>query len=164
LVTRLLALHHADAAALVPVLQPLVSKDGLLTAYPPTNRLVVVDTGANVERLARLLADLPPPTSERPVETGGLPVPPPHQPARCAAADELAGRPRDALGDAHGVKVVAEPRTNTLLVAGPPEDVRRARTLVARLDVSAPATAAHVHVRRLRYADAESLVRVLDQL
>src|SRR5438552_13398710 len=33
-VTRILPLHHADAAGLVSVLQPLVSKDGLLTAHP----------------------------------------------------------------------------------------------------------------------------------
>src|SRR5216110_1472760 len=54
-VTRILPLGHAEASGLVPVLQPLVSKDGLLTAYPPTNSLVVVDAGANVDRLAALL-------------------------------------------------------------------------------------------------------------
>ena len=52
-VTRILPLAHADAGALVPVLQPLVSKDGLLVAYAPRNSLVVVDAGANVERLGR---------------------------------------------------------------------------------------------------------------
>src|SRR5262249_14847175 len=38
-------LPHADAGTLMPVLQPLVSKDGLLTAYPATNSLVIVDAG-----------------------------------------------------------------------------------------------------------------------
>src|SRR5438552_19093417 len=51
-VTRILPLRHADAGALVPVLQPLVSKDGLVTPYPATNTLVVVDAAANVERVA----------------------------------------------------------------------------------------------------------------
>src|SRR5262252_6932462 len=35
-VTRILPLRHAEAAVLVPVLQPFVSKDGLLTAYAAT--------------------------------------------------------------------------------------------------------------------------------
>src|SRR5262249_26001948 len=65
LVTRILPLRYADAAAVVPVVQPLVSKDGILTAYPPTNRLVVVDSSPNVERLAGLLRDLDVPHSER---------------------------------------------------------------------------------------------------
>ncbi len=55
LVTRVLPVRYAAAADVVPVLQPLVSKDGVLTAYPATNRLVVVDSGPNVERLAALL-------------------------------------------------------------------------------------------------------------
>ena len=42
--TRILPLRHAEAATVLPALQPLVSKDGLLTAYPPTNSLIVTDT------------------------------------------------------------------------------------------------------------------------
>ena len=66
LVTRILPLRHADAAAAVPVVQPLVSKDGVLTAYPPTNRLVVVDAASNVERIAAVLRDLDVPGGGRP--------------------------------------------------------------------------------------------------
>jgi general secretion pathway protein D len=51
-VTRILPLANADPTALVPVLQPLVSKDGLLTAYPPGQSLIVVDAGANVFALS----------------------------------------------------------------------------------------------------------------
>src|SRR5437762_9984820 len=41
-VTRILPLHHAGAAGLVPVLPPLVGKDGLLTAYAAPTSLIVV--------------------------------------------------------------------------------------------------------------------------
>src|SRR5262245_5603225 len=67
-VTRIIALGHADAGKLMPVLQPLVAKDGLLAAYPPTNSLIVIDSAANVERLAGLLHDLDLPASERTLE------------------------------------------------------------------------------------------------
>ena len=62
LVTRIISVQHADAAQLIPVLQPVISKDGVLTAHPGTNRLVVVDTAANVERLALLVRGLDTPT------------------------------------------------------------------------------------------------------
>jgi general secretion pathway protein D len=158
-VTRILPLAHADATSLLPVLQPLVSKDGLLTAYPPRNSLVVVDAGANVDRLAGLLRDL-----DAPAAAGSLDV----VPLRFAAADELAARLRDGLGaageDGAGLRVVADARTNTLVLAGPPEAVRRARAVAAELDRGAPPGTTRVNVVRLRYADAARLARVLAEL
>jgi general secretion pathway protein D len=158
-VTRILPLGHAEAEALVPVLQPLVSKDGLLTAYRPTNSLVVVDAAANVERLAALLGELDVPPSESALDVVTL---------RFAPADELARRLREALAGgpeaARGLRVVADARTNALVLSGPPEEVRRARQIVGRLDQTLPPGGARVQVHRLRYADAQSLVRVLGHL
>src|SRR5262245_3726249 len=159
LVTRILPLRHADAAAAVPVVQPLVSKDGVLTAYPPTNRLVVVDTASNVERIAGVVRDLDvaPPT-DRATES---------VPLHYAPADELAGRLRQALAaegaEAAALRVVPETRTNSLVLAGPVAEVARARALATRLDVAIPG-ASQLHVYRLKYAQAETLVRELSQL
>lgn len=157
IVTRILPLRHADATALIPVLQPLVSKDGVLTAYAPTNRLVVVDAGPNVERLASLLTDLDAPPSERRVESVRL---------RHAPADDLAVRLRDALADdgATSLRVVPERRTNSLLLTGSADDVAHARALIARLDVALPPAASQLHVHRLQFAQADAMVRVLSQL
>jgi general secretion pathway protein D len=155
-VTRVLPLRHAEVGAVLPALQPLVSKDGLLTAYPPTNSLIAVDTGANVERLAGLLGELDAPASERAVDVVSL---------RFAPADDLARRVRDAFpGGASGLRVVADGRTNALVISGAPDDVRRARTIAERLDRPLPSGTTRVNVVRLRYADAESLARVLAQL
>ena len=159
LVTRILPLRYADAAAAVPVVQPLVSKDGVLSAYPPTNRLVVVDAASNVERIAAVVRDLDvPPPGDRATES---------VPLHFAPADELAGRLRQALGaegaGAAGLRVVPETRTNSLVLAGPPADVARARALATRLDVAMPG-ATQLHVYRLKFAQAEALVRVLSQL
>src|SRR5438876_2577983 len=153
-VTRILPLRHADAAAVVPVLQPLVSKDGLLTAYPATNTLVVVDAGANVDRLAGLLADLDVPSSERATEV---------VPLRFAPAEETARRLRDAVGG-QALRVAADARTNALVLSGPPDEVRRARAVAARLDLALPPGSTRVNVYHLRYAAADGLVRVLAQL
>jgi general secretion pathway protein D len=50
---------------LIGVLQPMVSPDGLVTAYPQTNALIIVDSAANVERLAKLVAELDVASSRR---------------------------------------------------------------------------------------------------
>jgi general secretion pathway protein D len=156
--TRVVPLSHADAATLVPVLQPLVSKDGVLTAHPSTNRLVVVDIAGNVERLAALARELDQPGTAEGADTLVL---------RNAAADEIAKRLRETVaGDpaTATLRVVAEPRTNTLVLSGAPDQIARARTIARRLDVAALPGSSTVHVFRLKNADAASLVRVLAQL
>jgi general secretion pathway protein D len=157
MVTRILPLSHADAASLAPVVQPLVSKDGLVTAYPQTNSLVIVDAAANVERLAGLLGELDAPSNERTLEV----VPLAHAPAA-----DLAQHVRDTLAGegGAGLRVSADVRSNALVIAGARDDVARARAVVARLDRAVPPGNARLHVYRLRYADAESLVRVLAAL
>src|SRR5262249_26252015 len=51
-VPRILPLRYADVTAVVPAVQSIVSKDGVLAPYAPTNRLVVVDSASNVDRIA----------------------------------------------------------------------------------------------------------------
>jgi general secretion pathway protein D len=156
-VTRILPLRHAEAAALVPVLQPLVSKDGLLSAYAPTNSLVVVDAGANVARLGLLLEELDVPTNARGIEV---------VPLRSAPADEVVPRVREALGAGgdHGLRIVADARSNAVVLSGPPDDVRHARAIVTQLDRPLAPGSSRVHVYRLAYADAHALLRVLSRL
>ncbi|MCK6556714.1 type II secretion system secretin GspD [Candidatus Binatia bacterium] len=58
-ITRLIGpLKYVDANNMVQILQPLVSPDGLLAAYAPTNTLIVIDTAAQTDRLARILRQL----------------------------------------------------------------------------------------------------------
>ncbi|GIW39553.1 MAG: hypothetical protein KatS3mg076_0130 [Candidatus Binatia bacterium] len=67
-ITRLIPLKKVDANAMVSVIQPLVSPDGLLAAYTPTNTIILIDTAANTERLARLLGQLDVEGFERNIE------------------------------------------------------------------------------------------------
>ena len=159
LVTRILPVVHGDAASLVPVLQPLVSKDGVLTAHPDTNRLVVVDGRDNVERLAALLGELDRPPTNSAATTIRL---------RHASAEAVAHKVSEALGappgDPADVRAIADRRANAVVLSGSASALARARALAAELDAPLPDTASDLHVRRLRYASADGLVRVLSQL
>ena len=57
-ITRLMPMKYVDANNMVAVLQPLVSADGLLAAYPATNTLIIIDTAAQTDRLGKILHQL----------------------------------------------------------------------------------------------------------
>ena len=154
LVTAVLSLRHASVEAVAPALQPLVSKDGLLTPYPPTNRIIVVDAASNVKRLTTLLRDLDAPSTAASVDSVSL---------RFASAEKLASRLAATFGPA-GLQVVPEPRTNRLLLSGDPGTVAKGRALAESLDAPQPRGSTRVRVYQLRYARAESMVRVLSRI
>jgi len=54
-VTKLLPLHNVDVNNLLPIIQPLVSPNGLLAAYVATNTLILIDSSLNIDRIARIL-------------------------------------------------------------------------------------------------------------
>ncbi len=54
-VTRLIPLRFIDAEAITNTIKPLVSKDALIVAYPPTNTIIVTDSESNIRRLMQIL-------------------------------------------------------------------------------------------------------------
>jgi len=57
-VTMVITVKNTMAAALVPILRPLLPSYGHLSASPCTNQLVMVDNFANVKRIEKLIASL----------------------------------------------------------------------------------------------------------
>jgi general secretion pathway protein D len=67
-ITRLIPLEIVDAESMVNIVQPLVSPDGLLAAYPKTNTLIMIDTAAQTERIAEILGQLDVPGFEQDIK------------------------------------------------------------------------------------------------
>lgn len=63
-VTRLLRLKYAELNDVKTVLDRLKSKDGDITAYPPSNTLIITDIGSNIRRMEEVVGQLD-------VEAGG---------------------------------------------------------------------------------------------
>jgi general secretion pathway protein D len=55
MVVKVIRLDHADAEELATVLRPLLTKDGVITAYSPTNTLIIRDRKSKVEQLVRVI-------------------------------------------------------------------------------------------------------------
>ena len=57
-ITRLIPLAYIDAESIVNTLKPLVSKDAAMTAYAPTNMVILTESSANIRRLIKILESL----------------------------------------------------------------------------------------------------------
>jgi general secretion pathway protein D len=55
-ITRLIPLKYVDGNSMVSILQPLISPDGLLAAYSPTNTLILIDTASQTDRMIQILS------------------------------------------------------------------------------------------------------------
>ena len=55
MVVKVIHLDHADAEELASVLRPLLTEDGRITAYPPTNTLIIRGRQSLVEQLVSVI-------------------------------------------------------------------------------------------------------------
>ncbi|MBI2369411.1 MAG: type II secretion system secretin GspD [Deltaproteobacteria bacterium] len=173
--TRLVPLRNVAAGEMVGLLAPLVPRESSITAYPPTNTLIITDTGSNIERLLKIVSDLDVERYREQVEV---------IPLRYATAESVAktvvtlltqrqarmrvppvpGAPAPPPLPAELTKVIPDQRTNALIVLGNQPTIQELRTLVERLDVEAPKGPSRINVYYLENADAESLAKVLVEL
>ena len=158
IVTQVVAVKNVSAAQLVPILRPLIPQYGHLAAYPASNMLIISDRASNVNRLMRIIQRIDQQGDEavdvvqlqnagaadvvrivNTLYTGG-------------AAAEGAGMPQ--------VKVMADERTNSVLISGEASQRLRLKTLIAHLDTPL-AAGGDTQVRYLKYADAEKIAAKL---
>ena len=57
-VTRLVKLRNVDVTSMVSVIQPMISHDGLVAAFPDDNTLIITDDAYNVQRLLKIVGSL----------------------------------------------------------------------------------------------------------
>jgi general secretion pathway protein D len=155
-VTQIFHLNHEAAANLVTVLRPLITPNNTINANPGNNTLVITDYADNLKRLAKIVASLDAPSS---ADLDVIPV-------RYAIASDLATLVSKLMepgagGDAGRVSVMADPRTNALVLRAP--SVARAnlaKSLIAKLD-QPTAQLGNVHVVYLKNAEATKLAETL---
>ncbi|MDO7897879.1 type II secretion system secretin GspD [Pseudomonas citrulli] len=154
-VTRVLDLHSSIAADVAGLVRPLVSANGYVGPSVSSNALVVTDTAANVQRIAGVVQQL---DSGRNRNHVVLPL-------RHAQAGDIAPVMEAAAGkregDTGGV-VIADARSNRLVIIGAPAVRQRLADLARTLDVPAAATQGNARVIRLRHSDAKQLAEVLE--
>jgi general secretion pathway protein D len=154
IVTQIITMKNISAAQLVPILRPLIPQYGHLAAYPGGNMLIISDRASNVNRLMRIIERMDE-SGDEPYELVEL-----HN----ASATELVRTVNQlsqgaAAGGEGGttVKVVADERTNSVLISGEKSQRLKIKALVISLDTPKKGGSGDTEVRYLRYADAEKL-------
>ncbi len=156
LATQVVQLRNVGATQLVPILRPLIPQYGHLVAHSGSNMLIISDRAANVSRMLNIIRRIDQ-ASDEDIEV---------VPLQHASAAEIV-RIMTALMQtprSDGVPIttslVADSRTNSVLIGGDRADRLRLRTLIAHLDTPLDA-GGDTQVRYLRYADAEELATKL---
>ena len=156
-VTRVIQVEHVTAAQLVPILRPLVPPQGHLAAYPQSNVLIISDRSANIARLVKIIKRIDQPSS------GEIEIVPLEN---AAAADlvrvltSLQQKASKKSPKAGQPMLVADERTNSILIGGDRGDRLQLRAIISHLDTPSEIVG-DTHVIYLRYAKAKDLVPVL---
>lgn len=155
-VTQVIAVKNVQASQLPAILRPLMPTTATISVVNGSNMLIISDRASNVRRIERIIERIDQ-TSNTDIEVIKL--------INANASDTLktltALVPATAT-DASGtpLKVVADDRSNSILISGDPAARLRIRTLIATLDTPIEG-GGETRVRYLRYAAAEDMAAKL---
>ncbi|MFA9216533.1 MAG: type II secretion system secretin GspD [Sphingomonadaceae bacterium] len=158
IVSQIFHLNFESANNVVTVLRPLISPNNTINANPGNNSVVITDYADNLKRLAKIIAALDAPAA---ADLDVIPV-------KYAIASDLASMVNKLLepgasgsGDSGKVSVLADPRTNSLVLRAPSQArANLAKSLIAKLD-QPTAELGNVHVVYLKNAEATKLAQTL---
>jgi len=163
--TQIVPLKVGVASELAKILPSLLGKDYALSAYTPSNTLAITAPATNVAKAMAFLEQVESSNMTGRASTIGLQ----YGDAKTLAAtlskilksrdEEFSkkGRPTVSL-------VLADERTNSLLVYGDPESLNIARNTIGSLDIPTPKGKGDVHLISLSNAKAEDLALVINTL
>jgi len=158
IVTQVVLVQNVGAAQLVPILRPLIPQYGHLAAHPGSNMLIISDRSANVTRMMTIIRRIDQ-SNDEDVEVVRLEHASAAEIVRIMTA--LTAQPRSD-GVPVTTSLVADARTNSVLIGGDKSERLRLRALIAHLDTPLE-DGGDTQVRYLRYADAEELATKLQQ-
>ncbi|MCC7541372.1 MAG: type II secretion system secretin GspD [Deltaproteobacteria bacterium] len=190
-ITRMYRLGHVSAEDIAQVLGRFRSPSGDITVYAPTNTLIITDTGTQIRRMLRMVEELDVASSGEQVwvepvhyasatdlaarlleifqagqqagaaAAGQARPAPSAQPAAGVAGTTTVGR--RAAGDIRVSRILADERTNQLIIQATERGYLRVLELLRALDVPLP-EGGQIHVHYLQHADATELSGTLSSV
>ncbi|MFN2168229.1 MAG: secretin N-terminal domain-containing protein, partial [Anaerolineae bacterium] len=191
--TRLQHLQHIAAEDAAELLGRFKSADGNITAYAPGNMLIITDTGTNMKRMMRILGVIDVPRTREhiwvePVHyanasemakslgeifetdakgtTTASKASPARRPARgkkAAAAQPTSSTVGNRQGESRITKILADERTNSLIILATEPAYLRILQMLRQLDVPMEGEG-RIHVHYLQHSDAEDIASTLSKL
>ena len=163
-VTQIMPLKYLDAQGLLPVIKPLLSRQGSVFATPSGELLIVTDTKSNVKKTSELLEEIDIGIPDAIADKLDL---------KHASATDVAAKVSDILEIKYGkgrkgirpaiFKVIALERLNAVLAVAPSDIFREITSLISKIDQPSPEGKSLLNVYYLEHAKAEDIVRILTE-
>lgn len=178
-ITRLIQLKSISASKAVGFLQPLIAKDGYISAFGPGNMLMIVDSSTNIEKILKILDTIDKPGAEEPElillkyanaedvakivaealalgskgQVGSVRIPPrPGEVVTAGSVDEARS------------SVFADTRLNAIVLIADKQEKEAMKRMIALLDIPLPEATSKINVYFLEYADSTELSKVLETM
>ncbi|MFH2092700.1 MAG: type II secretion system secretin GspD [Pseudomonadota bacterium] len=166
IVTRIIPLQYANSDELKTLLMPLVSKGNIIQSYGDTNMLIVTATLSSIERLVKIIDTID-------IESIGQKIT--VLPIKYADAVKLvqslstiySARVKNSKTKKDlelTIKLVADERTNSMILLASDLESQRISHLVDILDKQAPKGEEKIRVYYLEHAKAEDMAKVLQDI
>lgn len=150
--------HYVPSEQLVPVLRPLMPQWSSVSAYAPSNMLILSGRANNIKSLAKIIKQVDTSSSSG-IDMVHL---------KHALAMDIANTLKDLIkaqpnaGSRSQITIAADDRSNAILVSGSKTDRIRLRMLILQLDrESSSGMNSNTQVVYLNYLRAEDLVPIL---
>ncbi|MDO8179431.1 MAG: type II secretion system secretin GspD [Undibacterium sp.] len=156
--TQIYRLNYESANNIVTVLRPLISPNNTINANPGNNSIVITDYADNLKRLSKIIGALDMPANN---DLDIIPIKHAIASDIATLVTRLTDSTQPGIGDSGRMVLLADPRTNSVLVKAP--SAARAnlvKSLIDKLD-QPTALPGNVHVVYLKNAEAVKLAQTL---
>lgn len=183
---KVLSLKNVDAGEISRNFRPFMSRYGRIIDIKQTNTIIISDTGSNIARLERLIKFLDVPGHDEALQIIKVRNTSAQEIAKLldeilkggASSSGAAARGRvgtattarfsgssGASSSSNISKIIAEPRTNSIIAMANAEGERQLRELINKLDTKITSSNSDkIHVHYLNYGNAEELAKTLSSL
>ena len=171
---KIIPIKYIQSSEIYRNFRPFLSKNGRIIDIKQTNTIIVHDTGVNINRLVKLIRLIDIPGHEESLHI----IPMKHSSAQEIAKilDTILSSKSGASGkfrskrvptkDSSNIsKIIAEPRTNSIIALANTQGIKQLKSLISKLDVKyGTQSADKIHVYYLNYGNAKELSKTLSSL
>ncbi|MBW2731425.1 MAG: type II secretion system secretin GspD [Deltaproteobacteria bacterium] len=186
IITQIIQVEHVDVNDILLVFNKMKSRSGDITAYRPSNSLIITDGANRVRRMLGILKELDVPVSGEKIwvvrlrnadaeETSKILTQVfakqargsksrPKMVKRGAKKKTRSPAPKSrqiASADAVASKVITDPASNSLIIVATPSAFAQIAALIKKLDVAGEGVNQRIHVHYLENGDAEEMAATL---
>ena len=159
--TQVIQLQNIAAAKILPSIRPLVPQHSHLSAYDPSNAIIITDSAENIARIRELIERL---------DKSATPITEIVELKYANAADLVQvlqglekADPNSSNLPNNSLNLTSDKRNNAILITGEDLQRQRMKTLINRLDKPRAQTG-NVRVVYLEYAEAKTVAETLTKV